>query len=64
MSKVSDKLVKVDERFSIYMYDNGFMVEVDGRDDEDDYKTTKLLCNTLDEVLEIVKEVADMDRSN
>lgn len=60
---VSDKLSTVDERFCINMYDNGFMVEVDGRDSDDDYKSAKILCNTLEEVLEVVKEIAGMERS-
>ena len=33
---LSDKLTKVNENFTINMYDNGFMIEVGGRDDNDD----------------------------
>ena len=32
VSKVSDKLTKVNENFSVNMYDNGFMLEVSGKD--------------------------------
>lgn len=62
MSKL-DKLTKVDESFTVHMYDNGFMVEVGGRDSEDDWTTAKIVCNSLDEVVELVKEVYTMERS-
>ena len=39
VKKISDKLVKVNENFTINMYDNGFMIEVGGRDDENEWKT-------------------------
>ena len=55
MSKLS-KLSKVNENISINRYDNGWMVEIGGRDDENDWKTTKTLCNTEDEVISLIKE--------
>lgn len=61
--KVSDKLSKVDESFTITMYDNGFMVEVSGRDNEDDWATTKILCSTFEQVVEIIKEIPTLKRS-
>jgi len=61
--KITDKLVKVDESFTIYMYDNGFMVEVGGRNHEDDWSTAKILCNDINEVVEIVKTVPTLPRS-
>jgi len=62
VSKLSDKLVKVSESFTINMYDNGYMVEVSGRNKKTDYVTAKIMCNTIDEVLALVKEASDMDR--
>lgn len=55
MSKLS-KLSKVNESFTINRYDNGFMVEVGGRDENDDWKTCKVVCNTEEEVIALVKE--------
>jgi hypothetical protein len=55
MSKLN-KLSKVSESITFYRYDNGFMIEVGGRDDENDWKTCKILCNTEEELLEIIKE--------
>jgi len=50
------KLSKVNESITINRYDNGFMVEVGGRDDENDWKTAKVLCNSEEEMLAVVKE--------
>jgi hypothetical protein len=61
--KVSDKLAKVDETFHVTMYDNGFMVEVSGRDNEDEWATTKILCSTFDEVVATIKEIPVLARS-
>lgn len=55
MSKLS-KLSKVNENISINRYDNGWMVEIGGRDDDNDWKTTKTLCNTEEEVISLIKE--------
>lgn len=64
MAKKLTKLAKVSESFTINRYDNGFMIEVSGRDSENDWKTCKLLCNTEAELLEIVKEANSMELDN
>ena len=35
-AKIGDKLAKVNDNYTINMYDNGFMIEVGGRDHDDD----------------------------
>ena len=62
MSKLS-KLSKVDDSVTVHFYDNGFMVEVAGRDKREDWATAKILCQTIDEVVEILNEAKDMERS-
>jgi len=64
VNKLSDKLTKVNESFTVNMYDNGFMVEVGGRNKKGDYVSAKILCNTLDEMLALVKEAGEMDRDS
>ena len=59
--KISDKLVKVDTSFTINRYDNGYMIEVSGRTKDEDYKTTKILVKTVDELVELVKEAVTME---
>jgi len=51
-----NKLVKVNESISINRYDNGWMVEIGGRNKKEDWANTKTLCNTEEEVLALVKE--------
>jgi hypothetical protein len=63
MTKVSNKLVKVSEAFTVNMYDNGFMIEVGGRDKKDDWKTSKIMVGSVDELVEVIKEITSMDRS-
>jgi hypothetical protein len=62
VSKISDKLIKVNESFTINVYDNGFMVEAGGRNKKGDYVTAKILCNTVDEVVGLVREACEMDK--
>ena len=61
MTKQLSKLAKVNESITINRYDNGFMVEVGGRDDENDWKNAKILCNTEEDMLAVVKEWNSMD---
>ena len=58
--KISDKLDKVNDCFSISRYDNGFMIEISGRTAEEDYKTAKLIVKTVDELLDLVKEAVTL----
>jgi hypothetical protein len=50
------KLAKVNESITINRYDNGWMVEIGGRDKKEEWKTTKTMCNTEDEVVAVIKE--------
>jgi hypothetical protein len=60
--KLSDKLAKVSDSLTVNMYDNGYMVEVGGRDDESDWKTAKIMCPTLEEVFVVIREASQMER--
>lgn len=62
--KVSDKLTKVNDAFTINMYDNGFMVEVGGRNSDDDWANAKVMVTNVDDLLALVKEVANMPRES
>lgn len=63
ISKPSDKLTKADESLTIYKYDNGYMVEISGRDKDDDWTSAKLLVPSLDEVFEIIKDADNLPRT-
>jgi hypothetical protein len=63
MTKLN-KLVRVGESITVNRYDNGFMVEVNGRDSESDYKTSKILCTTEEEMVWVIKEWLSMEMDN
>ena len=60
MAKLN-KLSTVNESITVNRYDNGFMVEVGGRDKENDWKTAKVLCSTEAEMLDVIKEWNSME---
>lgn len=62
-SKLS-KLEKVGESFTVNRYDNGFMVEVNGRDSDGDWKTCKILCNTETDLFEVIRDAITMKLDN
>ena len=60
MSAISEKLAKVNESFTINRYDNGFMIEVGGRDDNDDWKNAKVIVSTEYELIDAIKEALSL----
>jgi len=64
VKKLSDKLTKVNESFTINMYDNGYMIEVGGRDEEDNWKTAKIMVSTVEELLVLVREATEIERAD
>jgi hypothetical protein len=62
MKKVSDKLVKVGESFTVNMYDNGYMLEVSGKDKADEWSSAKLIASTVDELVVLLKEITTLPR--
>lgn len=50
------KLAKVNDSFTVNRYDNGWMVEIGGRNKKDDWATAKVLCNTEEELVALIKE--------
>lgn len=60
MAKLS-KLVKVNDSFTVNRYDNGWMVEVGGRNKQEDWATAKIMCTTEDELVALIKEYNTMD---
>jgi len=64
ISKVSDKLTKVNENFSVNMYDNGFMLEVSGKDADGEYKTAKIMVATSEQLIALIAEVVEMERDS
>ena len=64
VSNLSDKLVKVNESFTVNMYDNGFMIEVGGRNKKGDYTNAKIMCSNVDQLVALVAEACSMERDS
>jgi hypothetical protein len=64
MSQTITKITKINDSFTVYMYDNGFMVEMSGRNNDDDYVSSKILCTSLEELLSLVQEAVEMERND
>ena len=64
ITKVGDKLTKVNECVNVYFYDNAYMVEVTGRDKNDDWSNIKLVCKDMDEVVKVLQDVETLERES
>lgn len=64
ITKVADKLAKVGECVNVYFYDNAYMVEVSGRDDNEDWANVKLVCRDLTEVQAVLEEVESLPKDS
>ena len=62
VKNISDKLTKVNENFTINMYDNGFMIDIGGRDHENEWKSAKIMVRTVEELVALVREAVEMER--
>ena len=60
--KIADKLTKVSESMTINMYDNGFMFEISGKDSDDDWKTAKIMCNSAEELMDLINEATQLPK--
>ena len=62
VTKIADKLAKVNDNYTVNMYDNGFMLEIGGRNKDDDWATAKIMCNSIEELTTLIKEASAMER--
>lgn len=60
--KISDKLAKVDESFTINMYDNGYMLDIGGEDADGEWRSAKILVSDVSSLVELVKEASTLAR--
>jgi hypothetical protein len=63
-SALGDKLTKVSESFTINMYDNGYMIEVSGRNKKGDYANAKIMCSNMEQLVVLVQEACTMERDS
>ena len=43
--KMNIELHKVEEDFQVYRYENGYMLDIGTRDEEQNWKRKKIICN-------------------
>ena len=63
MTKISDKLSKVNDSFTVYMYDNGFMLEIAGNDHKENWANSKIVCTSMADLVELIQEATELERS-
>ena len=57
------KILKREESCTIYEYDNGYMLEVSGRDSGDDWVTSKVIYNKPEELINGLLELLKLPKS-
>jgi len=62
VSRISDKLAKVSDSFTVNVYDNGYMLEISGRDNLQDWCSAKVIVTSLEDLVTLIKEVTEMER--
>lgn len=62
ISKIGEKLAKVNDSFTVHMYDNGYMIEIGGRDSNNEWKNAKILVQNLAQLSDLIAEVAELPR--
>lgn len=59
--KISQHLNKVSDSFNVTAASNGFVFEVSGRDEDNEYLSICLLCSDVDSLCELIKEYNSME---
>lgn len=61
---INTKIVKVNDVYSVTMCANGYVVEITGRDVQENWSTSKLICTSMAELIELLGEINSMDKEN
>ena len=56
-------IVKRDEDFTVYEYDNGYMLQCSGRDDNDEWATSKVVYPDQPSLIEGIIDLLKLPRS-
>lgn len=62
--KLVDFICKIGEDINIKIVNNGFLLEVSGRDGEDNWTTVKLVCLSRVELNSFLDECEDIPRAD
>jgi len=62
--KIADKMTFVDDSFNVSMVDNGFVFEIGGRNEDGEWSRAKVIVTTIEDLLSLIKEAAELPRDN
>lgn len=62
-TKLIDIFNKINDNYNVTICNNGFIVDISGRDSTDEWITGKFVVNTIDELKEVIQVLAWMPRS-
>jgi hypothetical protein len=62
INKIGDKLTTVNDTFTITMYDNGFLIDIGGKAQDDEWRNAKIMIPSVEQLLELVREAVTMPR--
>lgn len=53
---IPDSMTKREENFTVTICYNGYLFEATGRDDKDDWTSTKVVCNTFNDLINTIQK--------
>lgn len=59
---IVDKISKVGDNISITIVDNGYVFEVSGKDNDDNWKSVKIVCTSRTELDSLIDEALELPR--
>ena len=62
ISRISDKVAKPGDSFTVSIFDNGFLFEISGHDEKGDWKSARLICSNLDDLVTLIMEAVEAER--
>ena len=63
MAKKDRSVTKNVTDFNVAIYDNGFTLTYSGNNDEDDWTDAKLIVPTVDQLIDLIKQVVSLPRA-
>lgn len=59
---LTSKIAKVSDSFTVNVYDNGFMLEISGRDHNEDWRAAKIVCANQQELVSLIEQITSMPK--
>jgi len=61
--KLTNQFVSINDNYTVTHCANGFVIEVSGKDLKDDYISRKFVVISIDELKEVIQDLAEMPTS-